>query len=73
MKTPRPQQAGGFIKDYRVHIENSSHWLTSKQSISNHVSLCQDMCFLLAFPQQIASLRYSIELKVESLKTMNKL
>ena len=34
----------------RLQIEKVSYWLSSKQSMSNHVSLCQDMYFLLAFP-----------------------
>ena len=41
IETPAPQQAGGFI---------IKRWLSSKQSMSNHFSLCQDMLFLLAFP-----------------------
>ena len=47
--------AGFIIKYYfriskycREQIEKVSYWLTSKQSMSNHVSLCQDMRFLLA-------------------------
>ena len=49
------------FKYYRVQIEKVSYWLTSKQSMSNHVSLCQDMRFLFAFPLQLVNLRYSIE------------
>ena len=38
------------FKYCREQIENVCHWLTSKQSMSSHVSLCQYMSFLLAFP-----------------------
>ena len=30
------------FKYYCVQIKKVSYWLTSKQSVSNHVSLCQD-------------------------------
>ena len=49
------------FKYCRVQIEKVSYWLSSKQVMSNYVSLCQDMRFLLAFPQQLIKLRYSIE------------
>ena len=38
------------FKYYRLQIKKVSYWLTSNQSMSNHVSLCQDMRFLLALP-----------------------
>ena len=34
----------------------------------NHASLCQNMCFLLAFPLQLPNLRYSIEFRLRSWK-----
>ena len=47
------------FKYYHVQIKKVSYWLTSKQSVSNHVSLCQDMRFLLAFPWQLVNLKCS--------------
>ena len=38
------------FKYYRVQIKKASYRLTNKQSLSNHVSLCEDMRFLMAFP-----------------------
>ena len=50
-ETSAPQQAGGFIIKYYFGISNiTACRLTSRQSVSNHVSLWQDMRFLLAFP-----------------------
>ena len=51
IETSAPQQAGGFIIKYYFGISNiTACRLTSRQSVSNHVSLWQDMRFLLAFP-----------------------
>ena len=38
------------FKYCRVQMKKVSYWLSSKQSVSNHVSLYHDMRFLLAFP-----------------------
>ena len=38
------------FKYYLVQIKKVSYWLTSKQLMSNQVSVCRDMRFLLAFP-----------------------
>ena len=52
------------FKYCRMQIENVSHWFTVKNSISNHVSLCQGIRFLLAFPQRLVNLGYSIEFRL---------
>ena len=49
-------------------MEKDFYWLTRKQTMSNHVSWCQDMRFLLAFPQQLVNLRLSIELRSRAWK-----
>ena len=54
-ETSVPQQAGGFItkrclKNFEychVQIEIVPYWFTVKQSMSNHVLLCQDIRYLL--------------------------
>ena len=38
------------FKYCHMQIEKVSYWFSSKQSMSNYVSLWQDMHFLLAFP-----------------------
>ena len=38
------------FKSRLVQIENVSYCFTVKQSMSNYVSLCRDIRFLLAFP-----------------------
>ena len=57
------------FKYYHVQIGKVSCWFTSKQSMSKHVSLCQDMHFLWAFPWQLVILRYCMQ--AESLEAIN--
>ena len=57
----------------RVQIENVSYWLTDKQSMSNHVSLCQDMRFSIGFLIIINKLQILNWVQLESLETINKL
>ena len=42
------------------------YWLTSKQSVSNYVSLCSDMHFLFAFSWQLVNLRYSTKFSLRA-------
>ena len=70
------QQAGDILIKQYFGISNItgcrqkrfSYWLFSKQSMSNHFSLCQDMRFLLAFQQQLINPRYSIEFGLRTWK-----
>ena len=56
-----------------MQIENVSYWLTDKQSMSNHVPLCQDMRFSIGFPITINKLQLLSWVQLESLETINKL
>ena len=58
-----------------VQIEKVSYWLSSKQSMSNHVSVCQDMryVFLIGFPTTINKPEIVNWIWVEGLETIKKL
>ena len=44
------------VNSHRKFLVDISYWLTDKQSISNHVSLCQGLCFSTGFPITINKL-----------------
>ena len=52
-----------FLDNHLPPVMRGVQWM------SNYVSLCQVMRFLLIFPQQLVNLGYSMEFQFESLET----
>ena len=75
IETSAPQQAVGFIIKHYIGISNigACRWLTDKQSMSNHVSLCQGIRFSIGFPLTISKPQILNWVQLESLETINKL
>ena len=57
-----------YVKYYCVQIKKVFYWLSSKQYMSNHISLCQEMRFLLTFPKQLVNLKYSAKFSLRAWK-----